>query len=297
MTESRLAVSFGSSFLGFATHLGFLRGLIAAGHRPACVAGSSAGAIVAGLYASGLSLDEMEAAFTHPKLRGKFREWRTPFRGPFVLLGLPGFPALLKGVHLEQLLRDLVGDRRIEDCTTARLHIAVTNLRTNRVELRDRGPLIETMLASCALPGIIAPRKIGDELLWDGGLGSSVPVEQWIDDSAVTHIVAHSIIYDSQLRSRERTHRFNFAAAMLAGHQLTADELLRWKLELARRFGKVVVTAETISQRPRIGIPITLPPPKPWPDYARDLMALGAASARTVAATLSSAAEKPAANC
>ncbi len=297
MPESRLAVSFGSSFLGFATHLGFLRGLIAAGHGPASVAGSSAGAIVAGLYAAGLSLDEMEAAFTHPELRSKFREWRTPFRGPCVLLGLPGFPALIKGVHLERMLRDLVGDRRIEDCAAARLHIAVTNLRTNCVEVRNCGPLVETMLASCALPGIIAPRKIGDELLWDGGLGSSVPVEQWIDDPEVTHIVTHSIIYDSQLRSRERTHRFNFAAAMLAGHQLTADELLRWKLELARRSGKIVVTAETISRRPRIGIPITLPPPKPWPDYARDLMALGASSARTVAATLSSAAEKPAANC
>lgn len=297
MPENRLAVSFGSSFLGFATHLGFLRGLIAADHRPACVAGSSAGAIVAGLYAAGISLDEMEAAFTSPGLRGKFGEWRAPFRGLGVLFGLPGFPAVIKGVHLKRLLHDLVGDRRIEDCTAARLHIAVVNLRTNRVELRDRGPLVETMLASCALPGIIAPRKIDDELLWDGGLGSSVPVEQWIDDPAVSHIVAHSIIYDSQLRSRERTHRFNFAAAMLAGHQLTADELLRWKLELARRSGKFVTSAETITSRPRIGIPVTLPPPKPWPDHARDFMALGAASARTVADALTASAGKPAANC
>lgn len=296
MPETRLAVSFGSSFLGFATHLGFLRGLIAAGHRPACVAGSSAGAIVAGLYAAGLCLDEMEAAFTHPKLRGKFREWRSHFRGPCVLFGLPGFPALLKGVHLKRLLHELVGDLRIEDCSAARLHIAVTNLRTNRVELRNSGPLVETMLASCALPGIIAPRKIDDELLWDGGLGSSVPVEQWIDDPDVTHIVAHSIIYDSQIRSRERSHRFNFAAAMLAGHQLTADELLRWKLEVARRSGKFVTTAETVTTRPRIGIPITLPPPKPWPDHARDFMTLGAASARTVAEALSTSGGKPAAN-
>ena len=134
-------------------------------------------------------------------------------------------------------------------------------------------------------------------MLFRSGLGSSVPIEQWIDDPAVTHIAAHSIIYDSQLRSRERTHRFNFAAAMLAGHQLTADELLRWKIELARRAGKIVVTAETVSPRPRIGIPITFSPPKPWPDHARDLMALGVASACTVTAALAPSGEKPAANC
>ena len=78
---------------------------------------------------------------------------------------------------------------------------------------------------------------------------------------------------------------------------IAADELLRWKLELARRSGKFVATAETVSTRPRIGVPITLPPPKPWPDHARDFMALGAASARTVAEALSTAAGKPAANC
>src|SRR5690606_1881713 len=62
--DARLAVSFGASFLGFPTHLGFLRGLVAGGWRPAAVAGSSAGAIIAGLYAAGLTLDEIEAAVT-----------------------------------------------------------------------------------------------------------------------------------------------------------------------------------------------------------------------------------------
>ena len=133
-----------------------------------------------------------------------------------MLLARPGFPAMLLGTHIERLLRDLVGDRRIEDCTTARLHLAVTNLRTSRVEIRDRGPLVETIMASCALPGFLAPRLMDGELLWDGGLGSVVPVEQWIDDPAITHIVAHSLVHDGDWSARAtRPERLNFPGAMM----------------------------------------------------------------------------------
>jgi len=281
-TPPRLALAFGSSFFGFATHFGFLRELLAGGGRPIAVAGSSAGAIVAGLYAAGLGIEQLEAAFTRRDMCAYFREWRMPLRALGTLLGWRGTPAVLEGLHLRRMLHELIGERRIEDCTTARLHLAVTNFRTNRVELRDHGPLVDTMLASFALPGLIVPCRVEGEMLWDGGLGCSAPVEQWIDDPNVTHIVAHSILHDVQVRAREGSDRYNFASALLASHQLTADELLRWKLELARRAGKTVIAVETITPRPRIGVPLTLRPPKPWPEHARDLMALGAASARRV---------------
>ncbi|MGH8584995.1 MAG: patatin-like phospholipase family protein, partial [Gammaproteobacteria bacterium] len=230
----------------------------------------------------GLSIEQLEAAFTRRDMCAHFREWRMPFRALGTLCGWRGVPAVLEGLHLWRLLHELVGERRIEDCTTPRLHLAVTNLRTSRVELRAHGPLVDTMLASCALPGLIAPRKVEGETLWDGGLGCSAPIEQWIDDPEVTHIVVHSILHHVQIRAREQSEHRTFTSAMLAGHQLTADELLHWKIELARRAGKTVSAIETITPRPRIGIPITFWPPKPWPEHARDLMALGAASAHRV---------------
>lgn len=276
---TQLAVSFGASFLGFPTHLGFLRGLIAGGWRPAAVAGSSAGAIIAGLYAAGLPLEAIEAAFTRADLKRHFREQMFPLRALRTFLARPGFPAMLLGSHIERLLHDLVGDRRIEDCTTARLHLAVTNLRASRVEVRDRGPLVATIMASCALPGFLMPRMLDGELLWDGGLGSVVPVEQWIDDPAITHIVAHPLLHEELRRARERPERFNFPTAMMAGHQLAGDELLRWKLELARRAGKIVVSCETTTPRPRLGLPLTWPSAKSWPEDAAELIATGERSA------------------
>ena len=293
MSEPRLAISFGASFLGFPTHLGFLRGLLSGGWKPHSVAGSSAGALVAGLYAAGLKLDAIEAAFTRPDLKRHFRERSFPRRAFGTFLGKHGMPAVLLGYKFERLLRDLVGELLIEDCPAARLHLAVTNLRTNAVELRDRGPLVETILASCALPGFLAPRQMDGELLWDGGLGSVVPVEQWIDDPAITHLATHSLLHEEMLQSRAHPERLNFPGAMFAGHQLAADELLRWKLELARRAGKIIVPIETITPRPRIGMPITAPARQPWPVLARELIELGERSAQTALRQLG---ERPAAS-
>lgn len=277
--ETRLAVSFGASFLGFPTHLGFLRGLVAGGWKPAAVAGSSAGAIIAGLYAAGLSLETIEAAVTRSDLKRHFRERFFPLRALGTFLARPGVPAVLRGTQIQRLLIDLVGDTRIEDCHAASLHLAVANLRTNTVEVRNRGPLVETILASCALPGFLIPRKMDGELLWDGGLGCGVPVEQWIDAPEITHIATHTLVHEELLQTRARPERLTFPGAMLMGHQLTADELLRWKLELARRMGKTVVAIETVTPRPRLGLPLTAPAKKPWQEHSRDLMAMGERSA------------------
>lgn len=282
-----LAVSFGAAYLGFATHLGFLRALLAAGHAPAAVAGSSSGALVAGLYAAGVSLEEMEALFTRADLKRHFIEPAFPLRAVAMLLLRPGCPAMLTGSRLARLLERLVGGRRIEECTKARLTVAVANLGAHAVELRTSGPLAETILASCALPGLLAPRRLGGELLWDGGLGSAVPVEQWMEDAAISHVLAHSVLHEDTRRARAASGRHTFSSAMLAGHQLTADELLRWKLELLRRAGKKVVAIETLSERPRLGLPLSWLAPKPWPAHARDFIALGEAAGARAAAALS----------
>jgi len=281
-----IALALSASFLGFPTHFGFLREMVRNGHSPAAIAGSSAGAIVAGLYAAGVKTETMEELFTRKDLRKHFHERFTLLRTIRTFLGRPSCPAIFRGHKLHDLLKEYVGDIQIEDCKTARLHLAVTNLHTSRVALRTTGPLVDTILASCALPGIIAPRQINDALLWDGGLGSSVPIEPWIDDPSITHIVAHSIIHEAQLAARATTHRINFYGAMAASHQLLADELLHWKLQLAKRAGKQTTAIETVTPRPRLGLPFTLPPPKPWPDYSRDLMNIGGESAKKAAAQL-----------
>lgn len=285
-TEPKIAVAMGATFLGFATHWGYLRRLLEAGIAPHSVAGSSAGAVAAALYAAGLSTAEMDAAVMRRDLKELFFEPEMAWRAPATLLGRPGMPAVLTGKRLRAMLMELLGERRIEDCTRARLSLAVTNLRTSAVEIRTTGPLVDTVLASCALPGFLAPRVIDGELLWDGGLGCSVPVEQWIDDPEVTHIFAHTVVHEEQMQGRTTPERLNFPTAMLAGHQITADELLRWKLELARRTGKQVFTVETLTPRPRLGLPLTLPARVPWPEQARALMTAGATSAAQTIAWL-----------
>lgn len=278
--QQRLAVSLGSSFLGFATHLGFLRELTRQGIHPRGISGSSAGAMVAGLFAAGIPFEAMQHAFCQQRLRRAFDEWQTPFRLWGTLLGIPRYTGIFLGKKLEPLLREKLGDLRIEDCTKARLSIAVTDLSNHRIEIRQSGPLVETILASCAVPGVLAPRRIADRLYWDGGMGCPDPLDPFIVGEEITHILSHSIIFGSRQDKEAERSGMNLLTALLAGNQVGCDEMLRWKIEAARAKGKTVIAAETRTPCPRLGLPLTIPSKSPWPEQVHSLIGLGANTAQ-----------------
>ena len=56
----RIAIALGASFMGYATHAGFLARLHSLGVRPVAISGSSAGAITAGFYAAGLEQEAIK---------------------------------------------------------------------------------------------------------------------------------------------------------------------------------------------------------------------------------------------
>ena len=291
--QQRLAVSLGSSFLGFATHLGFLQELHRQGIRPTAISGSSAGAMVAGLFAAGIPFESMEDAFRQERLRRAFDEWQTPFRLWGTLLGIPRYTGIFLGKKLEPLLREKLGDLRIEACTRARLSIAVTDLSNHRIEIRQQGPLVETILASCAVPGVLAPRKIADRLYWDGGMGCPDPLDPFIVEDEITHIVSHSIIFGSRQDKGAEQSGMSLLTALLAGNQVSCDEMLRWKIEAARARGKTVIAAETKTPCPRLGLPLTIPSKSPWPEQVHQLMGLGAHTAKATLRNASHGPESP----
>ncbi|MBT8043595.1 MAG: patatin-like phospholipase family protein, partial [Verrucomicrobiae bacterium] len=82
----RVAVTMQSSLLGFYTHAGFLNALIDSGVRPSKVSGSSAGALAAAAYASGLEGGELKSFILDPRLQGTFHEWSAVVRALAVLI-------------------------------------------------------------------------------------------------------------------------------------------------------------------------------------------------------------------
>jgi NTE family protein len=174
-----------SGFFGFYAHAGVIDALEEAELRPSLVGGSSAGALVAGLWAAGL-----DAATIRDRLLGLRRE---DFWDPDPLLGvghhlpLPaelrallsppqGYekrgPGLLRGQAFDALLDAAfaeLGVRTFADCRIP-LRVVVHDLTQNKPVVLEQGELRPAVRASCSLPGLFQPVHIEGTLYLDGGI-------------------------------------------------------------------------------------------------------------------------------
>jgi predicted acylesterase/phospholipase RssA len=253
--SSRVALCLNSSFLGYFAHAGFLRALLGLGVRPVAVSGASAGALVAGLFAAGMQPEEMLQLFVSPELRKVFREPGAPLRGFATLLNLPGHTGALHGKRAAALLRARLGDRRVEECLAPRLALAVTNLSKGCSEAVTTGPMAELILASGAFPGVFATRAVEEHWFWDGGVANALPFDHWIDDAEIDTILVHIVANPQELAVRNGGRPRRMSHAVNLSHQIICDELLRLKMELAKRAGKKVVVLRTLSPRPALWNP------------------------------------------
>jgi NTE family protein len=130
---------------------------------------------------------------------------------------------------LRALLRNHFGDTRIEDLATPFQCVAASIERAAETWFTD-GPLVEAVLASSAVPGLLPPARIGSEHYLDGGLVDSIPVDRAISLGARTTYVLHVGRIESPLHHPRypwevgliafeiaRRHRFATTMAGLSG--------------------------------------------------------------------------------
>ena len=154
----------GGSARGFA-HIGALAALERHGFAPDLIVGTSFGAIVGALYASGLTPQEI--AQTANSMR-----WRDLSK--VLDFGLHK-AALFSGDKLETYLDELVEGRSFSDLER-KLVVVATDLATGeRVDLTT-GPLARALRASASMPGVFSPVELDGKFLVDGGLGSPLPL-------------------------------------------------------------------------------------------------------------------------
>ncbi|HYF55069.1 MAG TPA: patatin-like phospholipase family protein, partial [Salinarimonas sp.] len=146
------------------SHIGVLRVLEQAGIAVDVIAGCSIGAVVGGCHAAG-KLDELERFALGLSKRS--------------VVGLLDFhigaSGLIAGDRLRKLLERDLADLRIESLSP-RFGCVATEFGTGHEIWLTRGPLVEAMRASYALPGIFDPVRIKGRLLLDGALVNPVPV-------------------------------------------------------------------------------------------------------------------------
>ena len=155
----------GGAARGFA-HVGVIQVLEEAGLAPQLVAGTSAGSLVAALYASGRTPQELRR-IADTMEEAEITDWMLPIlnRGA------------LRGEALARYVNTQVGGKPIEQMKIP-LGIVATDLRTGEAVTFRRGNTGSAVRASSAVPAVFQPVRIGEHEYVDGGLVAPVPVRQ-----------------------------------------------------------------------------------------------------------------------
>src|SRR5476651_1151640 len=161
------------------------------------IAGTSMGAVVGGLYASGMSGRDIEVLLSSPEWQDAFRE-RVPraelsFRRKeedrdFLVnfpLGIQGRELLIPtGLVQEQKLTQILRRAALPAATISRFdelstpfRAVATDLETGEPVVMDSGDLATALRASMSAPGVFAPVERDGRLLVDGGLVENLPID------------------------------------------------------------------------------------------------------------------------
>ncbi|MDP2819633.1 MAG: patatin-like phospholipase family protein [Polaromonas sp.] len=153
----------GGAARGFA-HVGVIAVLEEAGLKPSLVVGTSAGSLVAALYASGKTSAQLQqTALSLEEVA--ITDWMLPLLGR----------GMFRGEALGRYVNDLVAGRLIENMAIP-LGIVATDLNSGQAVLFQRGDTGTAVRASSAVPAVFVPVKINGREYVDGGLVSPVPV-------------------------------------------------------------------------------------------------------------------------
>src|ERR1700683_1061451 len=161
-----------------------------------CIAGTSMGAVVGGLYASGMTAAQIDATMRSVDWQEAFRDApprrdlafrrkqddrnflvRLPIGLKHGKLLLP--KGLIQGQKLQETLRQLTlpfSNTTNFDLLPTPFRAVATDLETGNAILMDKGDLAIAMRASMSAPGVFAPVELDGRLLVDGGLAENLPI-------------------------------------------------------------------------------------------------------------------------
>jgi NTE family protein len=184
----------GGGVRGFC-HVGVLKVLEEEEIAVDLIAGTSAGALIGGAYASGASPNEITRRIDAYVLSPEFQSstlrmmglsmcsaertfWEKTWdavRQKYFLLSAFFKPSILPLKDFEALIHYFIPDIDIRETKIPFYAVATDLITGGRIAISE-GSLRQAVLASCAVPGGVDPIRLGDWLLADGGITSLVPV-------------------------------------------------------------------------------------------------------------------------
>ena len=173
MTDRQKSVSLvlGSGGARGHAHIGVIRALEEMGYNVRNISGCSMGSVIGGIYAA----DKLDT----------YTDWAFQLaKGDVVKLLDFSFSlrSIFKGERIFEVLRELVGDRKIEDLDKHFTAVA-TSLDEQREVWLNSGSLFTAIRASTAVPGVFSPVELDERTLVDGGLVNPIPIAPTLNDS------------------------------------------------------------------------------------------------------------------
>lgn len=172
-----------------AYEIGMLRALVEEGIRPDVVVGTSVGALNGAAIAADVSPSTVK------RLRAAWMtlDYDRVFGGS-MFAGAANLIRSRTHLHSNRALRSLVTEllpvTRFEDLAVP-FHCVAACIERAAEHWFDSGPLVDAILASAALPGILPPVKIGGEHFVDGGVVNSIPISRAVELGAKEIYVLH----------------------------------------------------------------------------------------------------------
>ncbi len=146
-------------------HIGVINELERQGYNITSIAGTSMGALVGAIYATG-QLDI-------------FQEWMCSLTKEYVikLVDLSFFgKGLIKGERVLDEIKELIPDRNIEELSIPFCAVSTDILNGDEIHF-TKGKLFDAIRASISIPTILTPHKIGDIYHVDGGILNNIPID------------------------------------------------------------------------------------------------------------------------
>lgn len=166
MTKRKVALVLAGGGARGVAHIGAIEELERSGFEIAAVAGTSMGALVGGMYASG---------YLEP-----FRDWMYAL-DKYKVFGLVDFAlsseGLVKGNRVMEAMKELVPDVKIEQMPVPFAAVAADLLTGHEVVL-ERGGLYDAIRASISIPSVFRPVRRGGRILIDGGTVNPMPLNR-----------------------------------------------------------------------------------------------------------------------
>lgn len=236
MTKPFLGIALGGGGVRGAAHVGVLQELDEAGIDIDMVAGVSAGAVVGAMYAHSLDGKWVEDQFRKVWASTKFQDvaakrfiqsgpsdpWIHKIRKNITEHALAIMSlhrrSIMTNESLREILRMLIPARTFDQMKIP-LKIVSTDIETGDDIISDKGDLMDALVKSCAIPGIMEPVEDEGRLMVDGGVGMPIPVPALKEDCQMTLAV------DIGLYEFERLNRPNARTIKIRSDIITSNRL------------------------------------------------------------------------